>query len=175
MRLVVGSIMSQASSADTWTVKGLSEGIATLTAAASADRTVKATLSVTVSDLIESLTVSPLPPYHPGDEVEVRAELVRTASSVTAAVQRPDGKSDTPAVKVEGTSAWLTYTLSELGSYTVTVKATDAATGTVWTKTATLTVTKSDMKESSSGGGCNAGAGLGLMTLALGLVPLKRR
>ncbi len=170
--------VTKAASVDTWTVKGLSEGIAKITATASADRNVKKELSVSVlpveTDLIESLTVSPPPPYHPGGEVEVLAKLKRPASSVTATVQRPDGKTDTPAVTVDGTSAWLTYTLPELGSYAVTVKATDTGTGTVWTKTATLTVTEGGAKGGGSGGGCNS-AGLALLALALGAALPKRR
>ncbi len=153
------SVTKAASGTDTWTVKGLSEGITSLTAVSGADGRVRSPLlTVTVLPaevaLIESLTVSPLPPYHPGEEVEIRAKLKRAASSVTATVRRPDGTVDTPTVNVEGTDARAEYTLTEPGDHTVTVEATDAATGAVWTKVATLTVTEGD--GGGSGGGCNA-------------------
>lgn len=169
--------VTKASAEDTWTVRGLFEGMATLTATASADGTVKATMAVTVmpaeSDLFKAFAMSPEPPYRRGTEVEILASLNRAASSVKAAVERPDGNTDTPTVNVEGTEAWVAYTLEALGSYTVTVEAVDATTGTTWTKTATLTVTESGATGgSSSSGGCNAG--MGISVLALGVL-LKRK
>lgn len=130
--------------------------------------------TVVPTDPIESLSVSPQPPYHPDDEVEVLVKLKRAVSSVTVTIQGPDGRADTPAVNLEGLNASAAYTLTKPGAYTVTAEAKDADTGTVWTKTATLTVEKGEVKE-SSGGGCNA-SGLGLMAVTLAATLfLKRR
>ena len=170
---------AKAAVADTWTVKGLAEGAATLTATSSEDSKIKATVTVLVQpaedELIESLAVTPQPPYHTGEEIEVTVRLRRAASSVKATIKRPDGTTATKNAKVEGKTAWLEYTLESLGTYEVTVSAVDAADGQTHARTGTLTVTESGVKDSSSGGGCNAGA-LGISGAALlALLRRKRR
>jgi len=159
-----------AAGANEWIVKGLAPGVTTLTATSAADAKVKAGLSMTVlPELIETLTVTPLPPYREGEKIEILATFNGTPTSVTVSVKQPDGTTDEPKVTIGSNDAMASVTLPKLGDYTVTLTATDGAASE--TKTASITVTEGG---ANSSGGCNAGVGIfGL--LAVMWVGLRRK
>ena len=161
--------VAKAAGADTWNVSGLTEGVTVLTATVSTDRNVKATATVTVqptaSDLIESLSVSPQPPYRRGEKITVNTVLARAASSVRVAIKRPDGQTETKDAVIIDKTAQLTYTLERLGTYELTVTATDAASGQSYNKATALTVTSGG--GSSSSGGCQGFATGAVMAMGL--------
>lgn len=170
----IANVAKSAVSSDVWTITAQSAGNTLLTAAASADSTTRATLSVVVlpesgANLFETFDVTPTPPYAQETEILIRAKLARAATKVTGTVTRPDGTTDNLTVELEDLNASATYTVSELGTYTMTMEATETIGIETATDTRTITFEVAEGGTRHSSGGCNS-AGFALFALlALGI------
>jgi uncharacterized protein YjdB len=158
----------------TATVTGLAAGTATITVRTvnghSAACYVYVTGGATATGVISRVTLNQNAPYTAGDPFDIVVGLTSVPASVRVDILRPDWYVDSFTARMEGLSAWITYTPWQEGTYTVTATALNSAGAVIGTGTISFVVTGG--RSGGSGGGCSA-ARMGL--LALLLVPAVKR
>jgi hypothetical protein len=157
---------------NTTKVTGLVPGPAVITATTA--NNVKATWTVmvqaateTTSGIVTRVTLNKDGPYSAGNPFDIVVGLTSVPASVKVDILRPDWKIDSFTARMEGLSAWITYTPPQEGTYTITATAltSTGAVGGTGTKSFVVSGGRGG-SGSGSGGGCN-GMGMGLLAFLL--------
>jgi Synergist-CTERM protein sorting domain-containing protein len=162
-----------ASVSSTGLVTGVSAGTAYITAVTPNGKNATCTITVTSTPAVDGIISRVIPPdtsrLAVGKAFNLEIGLTSVPAAVSVSITRPDGIPEQFTARMEGLTAWVTYTPQMQGLYTVYVTALNTAGAVVGTGVEFFTVTSggSGGGGSGGGGGCNAGIGAALLILAL--------
>ncbi|MDR2179943.1 MAG: Ig-like domain-containing protein [Synergistaceae bacterium] len=155
----------------TATLTGLTPGSAIITASTDNGKTTTCTVQVTgeagVTGTINRVALS-TQNLAAGRPFDIQVSLASVPNTVRIDVLRPDWLTDSLTARIEGLTAWVSYTPPQEGTYTITATAYNSSGVPTGSGTQSFVVTSGGRSGhgSGGGGGCSA-AGIGLLALAL--------